>query len=128
MVQIVGGVPISGQYVNRGDPAGWDFEVGDFTTDNTWRDLDLSSIIPVEAKLVHFRGSIEDGITGEDVIFKTKGYDNEGSSVSGNILIANIDQEYSDWFIEPDDDRLIVYKASNTVWTKLSLLVRGWFI
>ena len=37
---------IEAKYYDRGDPATVDFGLGDLTTDGTWRDLDLSSIVP----------------------------------------------------------------------------------
>jgi len=33
------------RFVDRGDPAAVDFDETDLTMDNTWRDLDLSSLV-----------------------------------------------------------------------------------
>ena len=48
------GIASSGStYVPRLGTSNWDFETGDFTLDGNWNDLDLSDLVPGNAKLVH---------------------------------------------------------------------------
>lgn len=39
-------VPAGDAYVDRGDPAVYDFDITDFPATGVWTDLDLSSIVP----------------------------------------------------------------------------------
>ena len=64
------GVEDGGQYVDRGDPSSWDFQEGDLTTDNTWRDLDLSSIVPSGAVAVHLYVLIKDDTANKNIKFR----------------------------------------------------------
>jgi hypothetical protein len=41
--------------IDRGDPVSADFSSGDFTLDGTWRNLDISSVVPSWASVVVFR-------------------------------------------------------------------------
>lgn len=42
-------------YIDRGDPPSWDYSKTDFTTDGQWHTLNLRSIVPEGASLVHLR-------------------------------------------------------------------------
>jgi len=58
-------------FVKRPDTLlAWDFEDTDFTKDNAFHDLDLSGIVPANAKAVMLEMSIVDGVA--DTYFKLR--------------------------------------------------------
>ena len=79
--------PAGVKYVDRGDPANFDFDTGAFTDDNTWRELDLSSIIGVGVKTVHLRVRFASDSSGVSLAFRKK----------GNTNIKNIFHLYSQY-------------------------------
>ncbi len=127
MAQTIAGVTIIGQYADRGNVAPNDYAVGDFTTDGTWRDLDISGIVPAGAMLVNFRVAIRDDVIDNIFALRTNGQSNGINISVGRIMIADLDHEYSFWVV-PDASRVIEYNASNVAWLKINLNIRGWII
>ena len=115
------------RYVDRGDPAAADFAVGDLTTDGTWNDLDLSSIVPAGAIAVHFTLAIRDDAVGTTIQFRKNGNSNTVNAALSLCLVANIDN-YTEHMVVCDAGRIIEYNAANTTWTTVSIRVRGWWI
>jgi hypothetical protein len=114
-------------YVDRGDPSSTDKEVGDFTTDGTWVDLDLSAIVPTGATRVKFRITIQDGSVNQVMQFRENGNSNAINRDEIRTQVADLD--ISDTFtIDLDANRIIEYKGTNTTFTKIALVVRGWYI
>lgn len=117
-----------GIYVpRRTDAAANDFSVGDFTTDATWNDLDLSGIIPVGAKAVVVKILARDGSVNFSFQFRKKGNSNVTEYFGirtqvNNIYIAN------QGVVECDSDRVIQYFGSNTTWTAVYVHIMGWYI
>lgn len=77
--------PTTGEsFVDRGDPATYDFDETDLTLDGTWRELDLSRIVPSSATRVLLSAQIEDtfGANGDWVHFRDTGKSNN-YNVSG---------------------------------------------
>ena len=113
-------------YVDRGDPAAYDFTLTDFTTDETWRDLDLSGIVPSGAAAVHLRVEVADNTKESTIKFRKKGNTNDINTGEietrdsktpndQNLVVAN------------DTNRVIQYWASNTSWTAIDFVVCGWW-
>lgn len=115
------------EYVNRGDENNWDFQKGDLTADANWHDLDLSSIVDPEAKLIHLRAVIQYSVAAGKVVSFRK----NGSSSYRNVLYQytqNTSQYIAlDGLVECDSNNVIEYQVSNVVWDFLSIYVRGWF-
>lgn len=113
-------------YVSRGNPADWDFTVGDFTTDGTAQALDLSAIIGTGVKLVHLRGAIQDGTVGYGIrLF----YPTETNIYAADRMVTQIiDQiaEYGSLWVRCDATGGIKYLAGDTTFTGIWLVVRGW--
>lgn len=113
-------------YEDRGDIAAYDFEVGDLITDGTWRVLDISSIVPANAKVIVGRIEVNDNLTGQAVYLRPYGYSNIKNrssvitQVAGKTVVANFSLAIFDQKIE--------YMASNTVWTAITIQPSGWFI
>lgn len=119
----------SGQtYVDRGDPSSFDFTVSSLTTDNTWNDLDLSSIVAADgaSNLVHLLVAVQDGSTNVGIQFRENGNSN-GLNVSICWINTSGQDHYFDVLVLMDASRIIEYKASNTTFTTINIAVRGWW-
>ena len=114
-------------FVDRGDPAAFDFTVGDLTTDGTWRDLDLSAIVPAGAKAVLFNVGIRDNLVEQIFYLRKNGSAIVFSSSTIKTQVANIGF-YVDLIVACDSNRVIEYLAANTAWTTINLTVRGWWL
>jgi hypothetical protein len=112
-------------FVDRGDPADWDFEVGGLATDEAWHDLDLSEIVPKGAKAVYLYVVVNDDLTNKIICFRENGNSNAANINIIRTYIAGINSQDS-FFVSCDSNRVIEYLASNTTWTGIHILVRGW--
>ena len=113
--------------VDRGDPASADWSLGNLTTDGTWRDLDLSAIVPAGAIAVKIRVSINDNQADSNFMLRKKGNVNSQNA-------TGVRTQYSGVWIEGNFDvfcdinRVVQYLASDLVWTGINVVIRGWFI
>lgn len=114
-------------YVDRGDPAAYDFAVGDLTTDNTWNDLDLSSIVPAGATAVHISGWIGDDTAGNYILFRENGNSNEYNRAGVTISVANKAVDFN-FIVSCDSSRIIEYLTANDTYTNINITVNGWII
>lgn len=113
-------------FTDRGDPDSYDFRVADFTTNDNWYDLDLSSIVPSGAKAVVFTYWLEDDVVSSRIYFRKNG--NSYSRAVGKARVIVADQEHWGTIIVPcDSNRIIEYRATNTTFTRLDIVVTGWF-
>lgn len=113
-------------FVDRGDPAAVDFGVGDFTTDGTWRDLDLSGIVPSTARAVLMCGHVEGNAVDWTIKFRKNGNSNETNYCSMNTLRAAVERHRS-MIVGIGSDGIVEYNADNEAWDTLDLVVRGWW-
>lgn len=113
-------------FVDRGDPVGFDFAVGDFITDGTWRDLDLSGIVPAGAKAVSLKVYVEDNLVGQSFLLRENGNTNPYNAPIILTQIANVPCG-ADLIVVCDSNRVVEYFASNTTWTALFLVVKCWW-
>jgi len=112
-------------FIDRGDPAVYDFTQATLTTDDTWQDLDLSTIIPAGAKAVILRVCVNNSTPETGIYFRKKG--NVNAINMGQILAqtSNVWNE-SDIIVALDSTRHIEYNATNTTWAGILILVKGW--
>jgi len=113
-------------YVDRGDPAAYDYAKEDLDLDGAWHDLDLSALVPAGAKAVFIMGHIEGTAVDWGIIFRKKGNTNEVNHGGMETLRAGVERHRSST-VSLDADRVIQYKADNQSWTTLDLSVRGWW-
>ncbi len=113
-------------FVDRGNPATPDFDIGNLITDGTTRDLDLSGIIPVGTKAVVLHLSVRDGLTNQILYVMNKGNTNFQNVAITRTQINNISNDNT-VVLGVDADRKSSYNASNTVWTICNITVGGWF-
>jgi len=119
-----------GAFHNRSDPSAYDFEVGDLTTDGTWQTganaLDLSSIVDADAKAVSFFCRIQDGSIAQYLQLRESGNSNAYSVGSLRTQVA--DNYISADFIVPyNSDQKVEYRGSNTAFTAIDIVVKGWW-
>lgn len=112
--------------VNRGDPADRDFDAGDFITDYTWRDLDLSAIVPAGAKAVSITGYVLDDVAYSTLEFREKGNTNIFNRIVGSTPAANV-ADYFNGRVWCDTNRVIQYRGKNVTFTGIGLTITGWF-
>ena len=122
----VGGTATGG-YVNRGDPAAADFDVGDLTTNGTAQDLDLSSIVPAGAKAVYIRLVLMDDAAGSYIQFRKNGNSNWQSAPSIRTQVSGVTMD-GQLIVPCDSSRVVEYRATNTTFTTINIIVSGWFI
>jgi hypothetical protein len=114
------------QYVFRGDPSNYDFNLGALSIDGAWHILNLASLIPANAKLVHL---------GLCVIADTIGltFSIKKSSIVNDYNISSIvtQNSYTPNSIDVIVDctaQQIKYRAYTGTWDTLGIIVMGWFI
>ena len=117
--------PVPGSYVDRGDPASWDYSKADLTTDGQWHTLDLSSIVPEGATLVHLKIKAQIAYNNMIIGFCKKGIVNKQNGATLMIRHGN-NEYYEEAWVACDADRKIEYWTSDQTWVMLDILVRGW--
>lgn len=115
-----------GQYVDRGDASGWDKEVGDFTTDNTWRELDLSAIVPDGAIAIQVAIQVSDDAAGNSFNLRSADNSNALNKITAGTQVAGV-LAYAYGVVSCSTDRKVDYRATSTTWTGIWLVVTGWF-
>ena len=113
-------------FVDRGDPAAYDFAKEDLTIDGAWHELDLSAIVPDVARAVFIIGHVEGNAVDWKIRFRKKGNTNDINHGGMETLRANVTRHRSS-IVAIGSDQIIEYKADNQAWTTLSLAVRGWW-
>lgn len=120
-------VPSTIEITERGDPSASDFTDASLTTDGTWRDLDLSSIVPAGAVMVLLRVVVEDDAAESYLQFRKNGNSNSYAvngvytQVSGVLIEDSIP-------VFCDSSRVIEYRGSNLTFTSISIDVIGWYV
>lgn len=114
-----------GSFVDRGDPSAWDFT--SLTADETWRDLDLSSIVPEDATAVLLRTLFRSGSAADTVKLRENGNTNEINIERMPLGFGNSDV-YRTATVAVDSNRVIEYWLTNTTWTTTSIGVAGWWL
>lgn len=115
-----------GFFVDRGDPANHDFQVGDFIKDNTWRELDLSSIVPENAHGVLFTVFLRATVIDKPFGIRRAGNVNIRNASFIRTQVANI-RISLDLSCPCSVDRKIEYLATDGTINFLNLTVKGWW-
>lgn len=113
--------------VYRGDPDSEDWTVGDFTTDETWRDLNLSAIVPAGALAALIRVQLNDNATDSKLLLRKKGnqYSQNASGVRTQAIGVWAD---ADLVVFCDTNRVIQYYGDNVAFVGINVVIKGWFI
>lgn len=113
-------------FVDRGDPENADFEAGDFIKDSSWRNLDLSGIVPTTAKAVLFALDIIATTTHEKCRFRKKGNVFEKNMSSLFTQVAYISKA-ADMVCPIGTDGLLEYNIDAATWGAIRFTVKGWW-
>ena len=113
-------------FVDRGDPTAVDYTLASFTADATWRDKDLSAIVPVGAKSVVFAVRVNDAAVGTKAMFRKNGMTNAINVSTITTQVAATDF-YADLIVACDSSRVIEYNIAAAM-DAINLTVKGWFI
>lgn len=114
-------------FVSRGDPTDWDYILGNpFIGDATWRDLDVSSIVPAGAYAVELLVFMIAASPGKVTYFRKKGHTGGHNTPCVISQVAGISHENS-CMVECDSNRVIQYNFTPGL-TVARVLVRGWWI
>lgn len=114
-----------GSFVDRGDPSAYDWLVGDFTTDNSWYDLDCSSIVPAGATHILFRVGITDDAVGSQFSLRKNGNSDVYNAGVLKTQVVNVDFT-AEVLVPCDSSRIIEYRGSNLTFAAINVLVKGW--
>lgn len=127
-MSLFSGIGDGARFVDRGDVAAYDWGVGDFTTDGNWHDLDLSGIVPAEGAghLVLLRVALEDNAPNSFFQLKKGGAGASVNSTTTRTQVNGVVHEM-DLIVACDSSRVVQYAGSNTAFTKINLVVRGWW-
>lgn len=114
-------------FIDRGDPAPWDFQLGDFIRDQTWRELDISAIVPANAKAIAMSVEVQSALIGRQFETRKVGI---VWPIAISIIVTQIANErMSQDFICPvDSNQKIEYWVDPDPWTFLNLTIRGWWL
>ncbi|KKM89899.1 hypothetical protein LCGC14_1243990 [marine sediment metagenome] len=113
-------------YVYRGDPATGDFALVDMTVDGAWHELDLSAIVPSNARAVNLIISGVNAAAYQTFTIKKNGQTNN-FNVGGVITPAAGVAGFGNSVISIGSDRKLEYNFNNTTWTGFMLTVMGWW-
>lgn len=113
-------------YVDRGDPAAYDFAKEALVIDGAWHDLDLSTIVPKTARAVLLKTRLKSANPGDRVRYRRDGNTNEINTCSCEALRANITQRRMS-VVAITSAQVIEYNADDIAWAELDISVRGWW-
>jgi len=113
-------------FVDRSDPAAWNFTLADFTTDGNWHELDLSGIIPANAKAAALSLMVADDVVNSSVRLRRPGqtYDYNCSEIVTMVADTPI---VGDFVTALSDNRKIEYRTSPVTFNGIILTVKGWW-
>lgn len=114
-------------FTDRGDPGSADWSYGNLTGDNTWRDLDLSGIVPEKTSAVILRIGIRSAFATKEIRFRKKGHTGWPNTAECRLVVADKVHHY-DKTIAVDVDRKIQYKMNDPAFHTLVITVAAWYI
>jgi hypothetical protein len=112
--------------VDRGDVSSPDFDTLDFTIDDDWHVLDLSSILPKGNILFRFQLLIKVDAADSLIEFRKNGNAN-------HINVANLGTHVADIIVDSnlhvmcDSNRLVEYRGTTATWETIQFVVLGWY-
>jgi len=113
-------------FVDRGDPAVYDYAKEDLTIDGAWHDMNLAGIVPIGAKAVFIIGHLQGNGADWTIMFRKKGNVNEVVHGGMETLRANVERHRSS-IVALDTNRKIQYKVDDQAWDTLDLAIKAWW-
>jgi hypothetical protein len=109
--------------VGRGDPAISDKTEANLILDSTWRDLDLSAIVPATATWILLRASVQAASPGKRLFFRKNGNINGYNFGGVRTQVAGVSID-STVYVECDSNRVIEYYADSGL--SIDIVIAGW--
>jgi len=113
-------------YVDRGDPAAYDFGIGDLTVDGAWHDLALTGLITDSARAVLLDTDFQANLANKHINFREKGNSNDFNHSKISTIVAAQDQ-HDIVIVSPDDAKTVQYNIDTATWDHINMTVRGWW-
>lgn len=108
---------------DRGDLDTIDFDKEDIETDDTWHDLDLSSIVGVRIARIDMRCEIQAAEITSEIRLRQKGITND-INISYRRAIASAYPVRDDITVLTNSAGIIQYKLPIGLWTYINLTVK----
>lgn len=103
----------------------FDVSESSITTNGAWHDLDLSSIVPSDAKIIVISGFIQDDNTSQRFSVRQNGSTLDDTVRAQWTQAINVPIGFT--FIVPcDANQIIEYNGSSATFTHIRLVVLGW--
>ena len=117
-----------GFFHDRGLVTAADFSLAGtpLVTDATWRNIDISSIVPVDTKAVLCRVTVEDNATMSIFYLKNNTGATDLNVSQITTQVANIALQM-DCIVPVGSDRILKYWGTNTTFTDITILIKGWW-
>jgi hypothetical protein len=114
------------KYISRGDPVAYDYTQATITIDSGWHTMDLSAIIPANAKLVKLRAVISKTDVSQELRLREAGLTNDVVaehlwSIAGFVIVDKT-------FDIPCVGQQVEYYATAGVWNTIGIVVVGWWL
>ena len=115
--------------VDRGDPAGFDLEMGAMTVDGTWYDWDVSAIVPAGAVAIEIKWDMNNDNAGKSLIFRKKGNSNEINVLTFSTIVGGGTVHFSGK-VFCDSNRVVQYFATGSAapWNTIHITITGYWI
>lgn len=112
-------------FIDRGDPAAYDWDHNDLTIDDGWHDLDLSAIVPAGAKSVEFNLYVSTTAVSKTFMLRKNGNANIINSAGLVPPVAGVPFR-GDAEVACDVDRKIEYFGNAGAFNYIYIVVRHW--
>jgi hypothetical protein len=113
-------------FVDRGDPAAWDYTIGDFTADAAWHEKSLAAkITDADATRVLLYVQIRDTVAGQTIYLRNADNSNAYNAAQGHTQVSGV---YSDLNCEVvlSSTQAIEYNIAAGM-DICNMMVRGWW-
>lgn len=124
---VIAEIGIPPTFIDRGDPAIHDFGREDLNIDFNWHDLNLSTIVPKEAKAVTLFTYIIALEPGSNIWFRKKS-NTHTQNISRTETQIDGRGISSDHIIACDENQIIQYRIAAATWSTLTITVKGWWL
>jgi len=125
--KVIATIGIPPTYIDRGDPAIFDFLKTDLTQDGAWHELDLSAIVPAGAVAVNVHLTIEHVDVHRAAFLRKHGNANNFGIVGQRTQVSNKTIE-KDGCVAISSDRKIDYFFEAPAWLIITMTITGWWL
>lgn len=115
-------------YVPRPNRSDWDFELADFTTDGGVYSLDVSSIVPSNAKAVSIRAMVRCSSTTNGFLAFYPSSTAPSTRYDFRVFCPEVNQITDNVGVATLDSLKLYYETWSATYNLMSLEITGWFI